>query len=402
MTDFARALAGLEQQSLLRRRRVVSGPQGPALDVDGRRLVAFASNDYLGLASHPAIAEAAIASIRRNGVGASASHLISGHHAEHAQLEAELAAFVGLPKALYFASGYMANTGVLPALVGRGDAVFSDALNHACIIDGARLSRAEVHVYPHADLDVLEAALRANRSPGKVIVSDAVFSMDGDVAPIAGLADLAERHDAWLLLDDAHGFGVLGPHGQGTLVHLGIRSERVLYMATLGKAAGVSGAFVAGAADAIDWLVQRARTYVFTTATPPLLAAAVSASLRLIRADGWRRDRIREHAALLRARSAAWPWRLLPSATAIQPLIVGANAATMQLADRLIDLGFWAPGIRPPTVPEGTGRLRICVTAGHERAHVEALADALSVVAGERSASAAGMPASVPVASIVE
>lgn len=383
MIDFARSLAGLEAQSLRRRRRVVSGPQGPVLEVDGQRLLAFASNDYLGLASHPAIAQAAIDSIRSDGVGASASHLISGHHAAHEQLEADLARFVALPRALAFASGYMANTGIIPALAGPGDAVFSDALNHACIIDGARLSRAEVQVYPHGDIEALDARLRASRAAGRLIVSDAVFSMDGDIAPVAALVDLAQRHQAWLLLDDAHGFGVLGPHGEGTLAHLGIASERVLYMATLGKAAGVSGAFVAGATEAIDWLVQRARTYVFTTATPPLLAAAASASLRVIRADNWRRERLRTHAALLRDRSAGWPWRLLPSATAIQPLIVGGNAATMDLSDRLMKRGIWAPGIRPPTVPEGTGRLRISLSAGHDTSHIEALAAALTGIADE-------------------
>lgn len=383
MIDFARSLAGLEAQSLRRRRRVVSGPQGPVLEVDGRRLLAFASNDYLGLASHPAIAQAAIDSIRSDGVGASASHLISGHHAAHEQLETDLAQFVGLPRVLAFASGYMANTGIIPALVGPGDAVFSDALNHACIIDGARLSRAEVQVYPHGDIEALDARLQASRAAGRLIVSDAVFSMDGDIAPVAALVELAQRHQAWLLLDDAHGFGVLGPHGEGTLAHLGIASERVLYMATLGKAAGVSGAFVAGAADAIDWLVQRARTYVFTTATPPMLAAAASASLRVIRADDWRRERLRTHAALLRDRCAGWPWRLLPSATAIQPLIVGGNAATMDLSDRLMKRGFWAPGIRPPTVPQGTGRLRISLSARHDTSHVEALAAALTNIADE-------------------
>lgn len=381
MIDFARSLAALEAQSLRRTRRVVSGPQGPVLEVDGRSLVAFASNDYLGLASHPAIAQAAIDAIRRSGIGASASHLISGHHAEHEELELELARFVGLPKALAFASGYMANTGIVPALVGAGDAVFSDALNHACIIDGARLSRAEVQVYPHADMAALEAQLHASRAANRLIVSDAVFSMDGDIAPVSALADLAQRHGAWLLLDDAHGFGVLGPHGEGTLAQLGVASERILYMATLGKAAGVSGAFVAGAAEAIDWLVQRARTYVFTTATPPLLAAAVIASLGVIRADDWRRQRLRDHAGLLRSRSTAWPWRLLSSPTAIQPLIVGGNADAMRLADGLMARGFWAPGIRPPTVPAGTARLRICLTAGHETAHVEALADALDAAA---------------------
>jgi 8-amino-7-oxononanoate synthase len=275
----------------------------------------------------------------------------------------------------------MANAGVIPALVGRGDAVFSDALNHACLIDGARLSRTDVHVYPHADLDALEQALVRSSAPNKLIVSDAVFSMDGDIAPIRELVDLCERYDAWLYLDDAHGFGVLGPNGEGAPAHLGVRSGRIVYMGTFGKAAGVSGAFVAGEAAMIDWLVQRARTYVFTTATPPMLAAAVRASLEIFRDEPWRRQRLREHVALLRRRLAHLPWVLLESHTAIQPLVVGDNAHVMRLMESLWERGFWVPGIRPPTVPEGSARLRISLTAGHTTAQVAALADTLHAIA---------------------
>jgi 8-amino-7-oxononanoate synthase len=381
MRDLRSALDDLDAAQLLRKRRVVSGQQGPVLDVDGRRLIAFASNDYLGLSSHPKLIEAVVDAVRRFGVGTGASHLISGHHEEHERLDAELARYVGLPKALTFSTGYMANTGVIPALVGRGDAVFSDALNHACLIDGARLSRADLHVYPHADMVALEDALMRSRAPNKLIASDAVFSMDGDIAPVRDLVSLCERHDAWLLLDDAHGFGVLGPHGAGTLSHLGIRSERVLYMGTLGKAAGVSGAFVAADAAVIDWLVQRARTYVFTTAMPPMLAAAVRASLEVMRTEPWRRERLHEHAALLRRRLCGLPWTLLDSITAIQPLIVGDNATVMRLMDQLWDRGFWVPAIRPPTVPEGSARLRISLSAAHTTEQVAALADALEAVA---------------------
>jgi len=381
MRDLRSALDDLDAAQLLRKRRVVSGQQGPVLDVDGRRLVAFASNDYLGLSSHPKLTEAVVDAVRRVGVGAGASHLISGHHEEHERLDAELARFVGLPKALSFSTGYMANTGVIPALVGRGDAVFSDALNHACLIDGARLSRADLHVYPHADMVALEDALMRSRAPNKLIASDAVFSMDGNIAPVRDLVNLCERHDAWLLLDDAHGFGVLGPHGAGALSHLGIRSERVLYMGTLGKAAGVSGAFVAADEAVIDWLVQRARTYVFTTAVPPMLAAAVRASLEVMRTEPWRRERLHEHAALLRRRLRGLPWTLLESITAIQPVIVGDNALVMRLMDQLWDRGFWVPAIRPPTVPEGSARLRISLSAAHTTEQVAALADALETVA---------------------
>jgi 8-amino-7-oxononanoate synthase len=381
MRDFRAALAGLEAASLLRTRHPVAGEQGAELEVEGRRLVAFASNDYLGLASHPKLIAAVVDAVQRFGVGSGASHLISGHHEEHDRVEAELARFVGMPKALTFSTGYMANTGVIPALVGRGDAVFADALNHACLIDGARLARADVHIYPHADLDALEQALARSSAPNKLIVSDAVFSMDGDIAPVRDLVDLCERHDAWLYLDDAHGFGVLGPNGEGTAAHLGVRSERVVYMGTLGKAAGVSGAFVAGDAAMIEWLVQRARTYVFTTATPPMLAAAVRASLEVFRDEPWRRQRLQEHIALLRRRLREVQWTLLESNTAIQPLVVGDNARVMQLMESLWKRGFWVPGIRPPTVPEGSARLRISLTAGHTTEQVAALADTLLAIA---------------------
>lgn len=388
MRDFRAALAGLDGAQLRRRRRVVQGVQGAELVVDGERKIAFAANDYLGLAGHPALTEAAVAAARRCGVGSGASHLVSGHHEEHEQLEAELAAFTGHERALYFSTGYMASTGIVPALAGRGDAVFSDALNHACLIDGARLSRADVHVYPHADMAALDTALAASRAAHKLIVSDAVFSMDGDIAPIGDLAALAERHDALLLLDDAHGFGVLGPDGEGATAAAGVRSDRIVYLGTLGKAAGVSGAFAAGRADIVEWLLQRARTYVFTTATPPLLAAAVRASLRLIREEGWRRDRLRAHAARLHAGLAGLPWRLLPSATAIQPLVVGDNGATMRLMAELWQRGLWVPGIRPPTVPAGTARLRISLSAAHTDAHLEALIAALRAIAAQTAADA--------------
>ncbi|MFN9388917.1 MAG: 8-amino-7-oxononanoate synthase [Betaproteobacteria bacterium] len=384
--DFNAALDALDHASLRRRRRVVSGHQGARLTVDGQQLLAFASNDYLGLAADPRIAEATAHAARRYGVGAGASHLISGHHEAHERLEHELARFTGLPAALLFSSGYMANTGIVPALVGRGDAVFSDALNHACLIDGARLSRATVHVYPHADTDALEAALAASRAPRKLVLSDAVFSMDGHLAPVARLAALCERHDALLRLDAAHGFGVLGPHGEGTLAHLGVRSPRILYLGTLGKAAGVAGAVVAGEAPAMAWLAQRARTYVFTTASPPLLAAAVSESLRIIAAEPWRRERLRNHARRLRDCAARLPWRLLPSDSAVQALLIGRADDTMTAMEALWSRGLWVPGIRPPTVPADTSRLRISLSAAHAPEDIEALCTALTAVAAERMA----------------
>ena len=380
MPNFSSQLAALERQNLTRRRRVVTSTQSTHLTVDGKTYLSFCSNDYLGLASHHTLIEALIQGARDYGVGAGASHLISGHMTAHDELEAALAAFVGLPRALYFSSGYMANTGVIPALAGRGDGIFSDALNHACIVDGARLSRADVQVYPHADMAALARLLEASNAPRKLIVSDAVFSMDGDIAPLAELVALCERHDAWLLLDDAHGFGVLGACGRGVLEHAALRSPNIIYMGTLGKAAGVSGAFVAGQADVIEWLAQRARTYVFTTATPPALAVATLASLKLIETETWRREQLQQLAARLKSGLASSPWRLLPSQTAIQPLIIGENDAALRVMAGLQNHGIWVPAIRPPTVPPGTARLRISLSAAHSVDDVDALVNALHAV----------------------
>ncbi len=381
MTWFDAEIAALGADNLLRKRRVVEPGPGAHLIVDGCETVAFCSNDYLGLQRHPALVEAAQNALAHYGVGATASPVVCGHWTPHELLEQELAAFIGLPRALYFHSGYAANTGAIPALVGRGDAVFSDATNHACIIDGVRLSRAESHIYPHLDLAELDRQLSASTARRKLVVTDAVFSMDGDVAPVPELLALCERHQAWLMIDDAHGFGVLGAGGRGTLEHFGIdpaaASERLIYMATLGKAAGAAGAFIAGAPSLVEWLLQRARTYMFATATPPATAEALRASLRVIDGERWRR----EHLAALRDQLVAGlrglPWQLLPSDTAIQPLIVGENAEAMRLMAELWAQGVWAPAIRPPTVPVGTARLRISLSAAHSSADVEQLLLAL-------------------------
>ena len=374
---LAAELAELEAQGLKRRRRVLESPQGARVRVDGRDYVAFCSNDYLGLAAHPELIEAAREGAARHGVGAGASHLLSGHTTAHRELEERLAAFVGLPRALLFSAGYLANIGIVTALVGRGDAVFADRLNHASLNDAALLSRADFRRYPHLDLAALERLLSASRARRKLILTDAVFSMDGDIAPVPALVSLAERHGAWLLLDDAHGFGVLGPQGQGTLAHFGASSPRVIYMATLGKAAGVFGAFVAGEATAIEMLVQRARSYVYTTATPPLLSVALVKSLELIRDGEGRRQRLQQLIALLQDRLRPARWRLAPSSTAIQPLVIGAAGEAVAVSENLARAGLLVPAIRPPTVPRGTARLRISLSAAHESEDVEQLAAAL-------------------------
>ena len=377
---LATELAQLEELGLRRSRRVIETPQGARVRVDGRDYVAFCSNDYLGLASHPRLIEAAREGAARYGVGAGASHLILGHSTAHHELEKRLAAFAGFPRALLFSTGYLANIGAVTALVGREDAVFSDRLNHASLNDAVLLSRAAFKRYPHLDLTALERLLAGSKARRRLIVTDAVFSMDGDIAPVRELVALAERYDAWLLLDDAHGFGVLGPGGRGTLARFEVSSPRVIYMATLGKAAGVSGAFVAGEAEVVETLVQRARAYIYTTATPPLLAHALLESLELIRCEEWRRDRLRELARHLKARLTARRWRLAPSETAIQPLIIGANAEAVAVAEALARGGLLVPAIRPPTVPQGTARLRISLSAAHVPDDVERLAAALNAL----------------------
>jgi 8-amino-7-oxononanoate synthase len=374
-------LAQLRERHLLRRRRIVDGPQGPVLNVDTKPYLSFCSNDYLGLANHPALIAAAHAGLDAYGMGAGASALISGHTLAVQELEAALATFVGMPRALHFSTGYMANLGIIPALVGAGDVVFSDRLNHACLIDGARLSGAEFRIYPHADVERLDYLLNKHAGRRKLVATDAVFSMDGDIAPLPALLALCEKYDAWLLVDDAHGFGVLGPQGRGSLAHFGLASPRIVYMGTLGKAAGVCGAFAAGDASVIEWLVQRARTYVFTTASPPMLATALLAALERLQAEEWRRRQLRKLIGQLRAGLSGLQWPMLPSATPIQALIIEDNQRAWDVMEDLRDQGIWVPAIRPPTVPKHTARLRISLSASHTEAQVDRLIDALCTLA---------------------
>lgn len=382
-------LAALDAQHLLRTRRAVAPLQGAHIRVDGQPLLQFCSNDYLGLAGHPALAEAACTGAWDFGVGSGGSPMVNGHSTANAALEADLAQFVQLPRALYFYAGFATNASVIPALVGAGDAIFSDALNHASLIDGCRLSRASIHRYPHGDLAALDALLASSTSRRKLVVSDAVFSMDGNIADIPGLLALCERHDALLMLDDAHGLGVLGPQGRGSLAAAGLTgaaaSPRVLYMATLSKAAGVSGAFVAGSEVLVEWLLQKTRSYTFATAAPALLARALQASLRLMEHETSLRTQLQARIAQLRQGLqpllAHTGWRLLPSDTAIQALVVGSNTSALALMDGLRQRGLWVPAIRPPTVPAGTARLRIALSAAHTEADVQLLLNALTALA---------------------
>jgi 8-amino-7-oxononanoate synthase len=373
-------LATLDAQSLRRRRRTVESACGPRVEVAGETLLAFASNDYLGLAADPRLAQAAALAAQRWGVGAGASHLVSGHSRAHEALEEALAEFTGNEAALLFSTGYMANIAVMPALLGRNGDIFADRLNHASLVDGALLARASLNRYAHVDMGMLAAQLAASTAREKLIVSDAVFSMDGNIASLPQLLELAERHNAWLLLDDAHGFGVLGPQGRGSVAAAGLKSERLIYMGTLGKAAGVSGAFIAGSRKLIDWLQQRARPYIFTTAMPPMLAEVLLSALQLIEAADDRRAHLSALIARLREGLAAQHSRLMPSSTPIQPLLIGDNAATLAVAEALHARQLWVPAIRPPTVPVGAARLRISLSAAHSLADVDTLCQALGEI----------------------
>lgn len=378
-------LKALDRQSLTRRRRVVDTPQAPRLVVDGRPLLAFCSNDYLGLAAHPRVIEALREGASLYGAGSGASHLISGHSRAHELLEERLAGFVGpfleSPRALSFCTGYMANLAMLTALGADADAdIFSESLNHASLIDGARLARANVKVYPHADLDALAALLEASSAPAKLVVTDSVFSMDGDLAPLPQMLALCERHDAWLVIDDAHGFGTLGGQGRGALEHFVLRSPNLVYMGTLGKAAGVGGAFVAAHASVIELMIQRARPYIFTTAAPPALAHALLAAIDIIGGPegAARRAHLASLVNQLGDELRLEHWKRPASTTAIQPVIIGDNAQAMRAGARLHEQGLWVPAIRPPTVPAGSARLRITLSAAHTHEDVAQLAAALN------------------------
>ncbi|MFC0252318.1 8-amino-7-oxononanoate synthase [Massilia consociata] len=380
-----RKLDALAGQSLMRRLRVADSPCAPRQVVDGRAMLAFCSNDYLGLAAHPDVIEALREGAGRYGAGSGASHLVSGHSRAHALLEGRLGEWMAphleQARALYLCTGYMANLAILTALGADSDAmIFSEALNHASLIDGARLAKAGVTVYPHGDVDALAAQLAASSAGTRIVVTDSVFSMDGNLAPLPALLALCERHGAWLVVDDAHGFGVLGARGRGALEHFDLRSPNLVYMGTLGKAAGVGGAFIAAHASVIELLVQRARPYIYTTAAPPALAHALQASLDIIGGEEGTRRRAHLAALVAHLRDALrlQRWQLLPSHTAIQPVIVGSNDEALRAAAGLHEQGLWVPAIRPPTVAPGTARLRMTLCAAHSHDDVALLARALN------------------------
>lgn len=367
------ALDKRKAEGLLRQRRLLDSPQAEHIVANNKPYLSFCSNDYLGLANHPALIAAMQIAAGDSGVGSGASGLVTGHHRYHDDLEKQLAKFVNMPAALLFSAGYMANIGVLGALVGRGDAIFADKLNHACLNDGGYYSLADFNRFPHNDVAALEKLLKASTARHKLIAVDAVFSMDGDIAPLAEYLALCEKYDAYLYIDDAHGFGVLGEHGQGSLNHLKLKSPRIIMMATLGKAAGVAGSFVAGERVVIDYLIQTAKSYVYSTPAPPALSATLSASVRLIEQGDDLRTHLRSLIHYFKGNLQCKKWQLMPSETSIQPLVVGDNLEALALSEYLQKQGILVPAIRPPTVPVGTARLRISISAAHSLNDVKQL-----------------------------
>lgn len=374
LTDSLENIAG---QGLYRSRRIIDSPQGIHLQIDGRRLLNFCSNDYLGLANHPIVAKAFKDAVDHYGVGSGSAHLICGHSAAHHALEEELADFTGRDRALLFSTGYMANIGVISALLKRGDTVFEDRLNHASLLDGGLFSGARFKRYAHADMANLKE-LMENATGNPLIVTDGVFSMDGDFAPLPALALAAKQQRAWLMVDDAHGLGVIGQHGGGVLDYYGLdQNEAPILMGTLGKGFGTFGAFVAGSEVLIETLIQKARTYIYTTALPSAIAEATRASLKIVIAESWRRDKLKAVTGRFRLGAGQLGLQLMNSSSAIQPILVGDSQHAMTVSKALLNAGFLVSAIRPPTVAQGSARLRVTFSALHEEAQVDRLLDAL-------------------------
>lgn len=379
--QLAAALEQRHEAALYRWRRTTESVQQPTMRIDGRDMLAFCSNDYLGLAGHPEVVEALQRGAAKYGAGSGAAHLITGHTAAHHALEEELADFTGRPRALLFSTGYMANLGVVTALLERGDRLFGDRLNHASLLDAGGLSRARVLRYPHADTTALERQLASGGTGRKLIVTDGVFSMDGDLAPLSALAQLARDQDAWLMVDDAHGLGVLGEEGRGSLDLAGLGMDQVpILMGTLGKAFGTFGAFVAGSEVLIETLIQQARSYIYTTAPPPAVAEATRVSLGIARRESWRRERLQRLITNFRGEAEALGLPLMDSATPIQPILAGDSARVLAWGRQLEARGILVSPIRPPSVPAGSARLRITFSANHSDSHLERLLEALATL----------------------
>ncbi len=387
MRDLAAELARLRTEHRYRKRAVVDSPQGAEIVVDGTRYLSFCSNDYLGLANHHQVIAALKEGADKYGAGSGASHLVTGHQRPHHELEEALAAFTDRPRALLFSTGYMTNLGTVEALAGRNGAVFADRLNHASLVDAALLSGSRLRRYTHGDAPALmrllasQPSLREDECQTRLIVTDGVFSMDGDLAPLPQLADIAQRHNALLVVDDAHGLGVLGTDGRGALEHFGLNLQMVpVLIGTLGKAFGSFGAFVAGGEDLIEYLIQRARPYIYTTALPPAVAHATLTSLRLAQAESWRREHLRALIARFRHGAQQLGVKLMPSETPIQPLVAGDSQTALALSAELRNHGIYVTAIRPPTVPTGMARLRITLSAAHSEAQVDHLLAALEMI----------------------
>jgi len=382
MKNLRQELEQRQQQGLYRRRKLMQSPQGREIIIDGQSLLNFCSNDYLGLANHPEVKKAFIAAAQQYGVGSGAAHLVNGHCKLHQQLEEELADFCGYPRALLFSTGYMANLAVAQSLCGRGDSIIEDKLNHASLLDAAQLSGGKLVRYQHADYNSLQAQLencRSNNANEILVSSDAVFSMDGDEANIKSMVQHCKQHDAWLMLDDAHGLGVLGDHGRGSLSHQVVTPQQVpIYMATLGKAMGTAGAFVAASEDLVEYLIQTARSYIYTTAMPAAIAAASIASLNILRENDSKQQALLHNIILFKRLAQQNQITLMPSDTAIQPILIGRADQTLQLSQQLFNKGFHIAAIRPPTVPKNTARLRITLRADHTEKDLKSLINTLS------------------------
>ena len=375
------ALDERRQQHLYRQRSNLNSRCAATIMVDGKSQHNFCSTDYLGLAGHPDIAKALQQGADKYGTGSGASHLISGHSQAHEQLEQELAEFTGRPRALLFSTGYMANMGVISALVGRRDLVLQDRLNHASLLDGGLLSRADLQRYKHANTEDLAARLSASNAERKLVVTDGVFSMDGDLPPLESMAVVTNQHQGWLMVDDAHGFGVLGKHGGGLIEALDLSIEQVpILVGTLGKAFGTFGAFVAGSEALIETLIQFSRSYIYTTALPPAVAVASSASLKILQAESWRREKLVSLVSRFRLGAEQIGLDLMDSQTPIQPVQINNDQRVMEINQQLRAKGFMVGAIRPPTVPKGSGRLRICLSATHTEDQIDQLLEALESV----------------------